>query len=89
MRFAAGAEVTLVEIVAAKTLVAGDEPLLEAERIAAGILATARNLGMTLGVGLAGAIVAAVTVSHTSASVRAIAASFSAAAKVAASVSEE
>lgn len=37
-KFAAGAEVTLVEIVAVKLLAAGEEPLLEAERIAAGIL---------------------------------------------------
>ena len=37
-RFQAGAEVTLTEIFAAKPLAAGDEPLLEAERIAASIL---------------------------------------------------
>lgn len=37
-KFAAGVEVTLVEIVAAKPLAAGDEPLLEAERLAGDIL---------------------------------------------------
>jgi hypothetical protein len=37
-QFNAGAEVTLMEIIAAKPLSAGEEPLLEAESIAAGIL---------------------------------------------------
>ena len=36
--FTADSEVTLVEIVAARPLAAGDEPLLEAERVATGIL---------------------------------------------------
>ena len=52
--------------------------------IAAGILATARNLGMVLGVGLAGAIVTTVTVSRPSALAEAIATSFYAATVVAA-----
>lgn len=37
-KFAAGTEVTLVEVVAAKPLATGEEPLMEAERIATGIL---------------------------------------------------
>ena len=36
--FAAGTEVTLTELIGGKALVAGDEPLLEAERLAASIL---------------------------------------------------
>ena len=53
--------------------------------IAAGIMATARNFGMVLGVGLAGAIVTTVTVSRPSATLaEAVAASFFAAAVIAA-----
>ena len=37
-KFAEGAELTLTEIIAAKPLAAGDDPLLESERIAASIL---------------------------------------------------